>query len=200
MTNAWDHELAHRTGKRDTQAQPSPDRYSGTAMLLHWMVALFLLVLIGLGWYMVGIPRGTPERAYFYNLHKSIGVTAALLIALRILWRITHPPPALPATMPQWQQRAARLTHFLLYVCIIVMPLSGFIASNFTKFGVTYFGVPLPILGWEDRAIYGVFNSIHVFTSYLLVALIALHVLAALKHLAVDHDLVFQRMWPGRRE
>ncbi len=200
MTNEWNHALVGRTGKRDAQEQPSSGRYSGIAMLLHWTVALFLLVLIGLGWYMVDIPRGTPERAYFYNLHKSIGVTAALLIAIRIIWRIAHPPSALPASMPQWQQLAARLNHFLLYACIIVMPLSGFIASNFTRFGVTYFGVPLPILGWEDRAIYGVFNSIHVYTSYLLVALIALHVLAALKHLVVDKDRVFHRMWPGRRE
>lgn len=180
-------------------ANSDSQRYTRPAMLLHWLLALLFFILIGLGWYMVDIPRGTPERAFFYNLHKSLGVTAALLIALRILWRLTHVPPALPSTMPTWQLKAAKTSHLMLYACIAIMPISGFVASNFTKFGVKFFGYQLPILGWEDKAIYSVFNNIHVFTSYFFVALITLHIAAAFKHLLIDKDAIFQRMLPYPR-
>jgi cytochrome b561 len=200
MNKAYAQGERPQAGMRNAISQAQTGRYTRTAMLLHWLVTLFLLVLIGLGWYMVEIPRGTPDRGYFFNLHKSIGVTAAVFIAVRIAWRATHTPPALPASIPEWQRRAARLTHGLLYACIVVMPLSGFTASNFTQYGVKYFGMPLPILGWEDKEIYTVFNTIHVYTSYLLVTLIALHVAAAFKHLLSDRNRVFQSMLPGGRE
>lgn len=180
-------------------ASPIPaDRYTGTAILLHWVIALCVFVLVGLGWYMVDIPKNTPERAYFYNLHKSIGLTTFAIIVVRMAWRLTHVPPKLPGTMQAWEVTAATWGHRLLYVCLVVMPLSGYIASNFTKFGLKYFGIPLPPWGPEDKALYGIFNGIHVATSYLLVTLIALHVMSAFKHLVVDRDGVFRRMLPGR--
>lgn len=173
-------------------------RYGLPAVALHWVLVLLIIVLYGLGWYMVGIPKGTPPVAYYYNLHKSIGVAAALPIVLLVWWRVTHVPPPLPGTLPGWQLRAAHINHLLFYVCLVVLALSGFIESNFTKFGVKFFGYPLPILGWEDKTLYRVFNRIHVYTSYLFAALIAIHVAAALKHLLVNRDQVFQRMLPGK--
>lgn len=173
-------------------------RYGLTAVTLHWVLVLLIFILYGLGWYMVSIPKGTPPVAYYYNLHKSIGVAAALPIALLIWWRIAHVPPPLPGTLPEWQLRAAHINHLLFYVCLIVLVLSGFIESNFTKFGVKFFGYPLPILGWEDKALYRIFNRIHVYTSYFFAALTAIHVAAALKHLLVNRDQVFQRMLPGK--
>lgn len=171
------------------------NKYTPTAVALHWLIALLILALIGLGWYMTGIPKGTPERSFFYNLHKSIGLVTAALIALRILWRIRHAPPPLPAAVPLWQVKAAKASHHLLYACMVVQPTSGYIASNFTKFGVKFFGYPLPPWGWESKTIYDVFNGIHVYASYLFVALIAIHVAAALMHL-FSGDGVFQRMAP----
>jgi len=176
----------------------SEGRYTGTAILLHWVIALLVFVLIGLGWFMVDIPKNTPERSYFYNLHKSIGLTTLAFIVVRVAWRLTHLPPRLPATLKEWEAVAATWTHRLLYVCLLVMPLSGYIASNFTKFGVKYFGIELAPWGPEDKTLYGIFNNIHVFTSYLFVVLIALHVAGAFKHLVVDRDSVFRRMLPGR--
>jgi len=173
------------------------DRYTGIAILLHWLIALLVFVLIGLGWYMVDIPKNTPERSYFYNLHKSIGLTTLSFILVRIAWRLTHVPPRLPATLREWEVVAATWAHRLLYICLLVMPLSGYIASNFTKFGVKYFGIELPPWGPEDKTLYGIFNTIHVFTSYFFVVLIALHVAGAFKHLVVDKDSVFRRMLPG---
>ena len=176
------------------QAQP----YSQTAIALHWILVLLIFALYGLGWYMVGIPKGTPPVAYFYNLHKSLGVVAALPVVLLIWWRATHMPPPLPGTLPAWQTQAAHVNHLLFYICLVMLVASGFIESNFTKFGIKFFGYPLPILGWEDKTLYRVFNRIHVYTSYLFCALAALHIAAALKHLVVDRDGVFQRMWPRR--
>ena len=169
--------------------------YPLTAVVLHWLLVLLVLGLFGLGWYMVGIPKGTPPVAYFYNLHKSIGLVAALPIVLLIWWRCTHVPPPLPATLPAWQARAAHVNHVLFYICLVVLVASGFIESNFTKFGVKFFGYQLPILGWEDKTLYRIFNRIHVYTSYFFVALMAVHIAAALKHLLINRDGVFQRMW-----
>ncbi|MBL8540447.1 MAG: cytochrome b [Burkholderiales bacterium] len=173
-------------------------RYGGVAVFLHWLIAILVFVLIGLGWYMVDIPRNTPERAYFFNLHKSIGLTTFVVIALRVAWRLTHVPPQLPSSLKQWEAVLAAWTHKLLYACLLVMPVSGYVASNFTKFGVKYFGIELPPWGPENKVLYGIFNATHVVTSYVFVALIVLHVAAAFKHLLIDRDDVFRRMLPGR--
>jgi cytochrome b561 len=168
-------------------------------MAFHWLVAAAVLFMIGLGWTMGDIPRGTPERTFWFNLHKSIGVTVALVVILRLLWRWKNPPPPLPASVPSWQVNASRISHALLYLCLILMPLSGFAASQFTKYGVTYFGLfKIPPLGFENRVIYELLQGVHGVTASLLVLLVMLHVLAALKHLFVDRDGVFQRMLPGR--
>ena len=172
--------------------------YAPTAVALHWLLVLVVIALYGLGWYMVGIPKGTPPVAYYYNLHKSIGIAAALPIVLLILWRVTHVPPPLPGSLPAWQARAAHINHLLFYICLVVLVASGFIESNFTKFGVKFFGYPLPRLFPEDKTLYWIFNRIHVYTSYFFAALMAVHIAAALNHLLVNRDGVFQRMWPRR--
>ena len=172
-------------------------RYAPTAIALHWIIVALVFVLYAMGWYMVGIPKGTPPVAYYYNLHKSIGLVAVLPIVLLLVWRATHVPPPLPGSLPAWEARAAHVNHVLFYVCLVVLVLSGFIESNFTKFGIKFFGYPLPRLGWEDKSIYLIFNRIHVYTSYVFAALMALHIAAAFKHLLTDRNGVFQRMLPG---
>jgi cytochrome b561 len=188
--------------RRSRAAVPPSDasRYTRTAIALHWIVAAVILFQIGYGWYLTGIPRGVPARSVVVNLHKSIGVTVGLLIFLRLAWRATHPAPAFPPTMHAWEARFAPWVHRALYVCMLVMPLSGYAASNFSKYGIRYFGlVLLAPWGVDSKPVYAVLNSIHVATSYVFVALIAGHVLAALKHALVDRDAVMERMWPRRR-
>ena len=172
--------------------------YAPPVVLLHWFLVLLVFTLCGLGWYMVDIPKGTPPVAYFYNLHKSIGIVAALPIVLLIWWRATHAAPQLPESLPAWQVRAAHIDHLLFYVCLVVLVVSGFAESNFTRFGIRFFGYPLPLLGWEDKTLYRIFNRIHVYTSYFFTVLIAVHIAAALKHLLIDRNGVFQRMWFAR--
>jgi cytochrome b561 len=173
--------------------------YTRTAIALHWLIALCLFVQILLGWYVDEIPRGTPARSWYVNLHKSIGITLGLAILFRLFWRFRHPPPPLPSSLASWQRIAASVSHRSLYACMLIMPLTGYIASNFSEYGVRYFNsVLLPPWGIEDERIYGFFNGAHVVTSYVFVTLIAVHIVSALRH-AVLRDGVFRRMWNRRR-
>lgn len=172
-------------------------RYTRTAIFLHWLIAMLLLGQFAFGWYLDGIPRGVLARGYYVNLHKSTGILIALLIVFRIIWRLTHQPPSLPDAMPAWQRRAAAASHRLLYVLMLVMPLSGYVASNFSKHGVNFFNsVKLAPWGSDDKLLYAIFNQTHKITSWLLLALVILHVSAALKHLFVDRDNIFSRILP----
>lgn len=175
-------------------------RYTRTAIVLHWLVALVLLAQIPLGWYLEEIPRGTPARADYVNVHKSIGVTLGLVILFRLFWRLSHQPPAAPASMSAWERIGASITHNGLYICMLIMPLSGYIASNFSKWGVKYFNViALPPWGVDDERVYAFFNGLHVATSYVFVALILVHIAGALRH-AMLRDGVVRRMWAHRRK
>jgi cytochrome b561 len=177
----------------------TPARYTSTAVALHWLLVAALVAQIGFGWFLEVVPRGTPARTIYVNLHKSTGMIIGLLILMRLGWRLTHPAPPLPSTMPAWERVAAKWSHVLLYMCMIVMPLSGYVASNFSKYGVNFFNaVKMSPWGVEDETIYRAFNTTHVVTSYLLVTLIVVHVLAALRHLMM-RDGVFSRMWPASR-
>jgi cytochrome b561 len=170
--------------------------YDRVAVALHWLIGAALLAQIGFGFAIDELaPRGTPARAGIINLHKSCGIVLALLIVARLAWRLKHHPPGWPASMPRWQQRAALLGHRALYACMLVMPLSGYIGSNFSKHGVKFFGVPLRAWGPDLPAVYDFFNGVHVATAWVFAALIVAHVLIALQH-AIARDGVFARVWP----
>jgi cytochrome b561 len=172
-------------------------RYDRVAIALHWLIGLALLAQIGFGFLLDDIaPRGTPARAATINLHKSFGIVLAVLIVLRLLWRQRHTPPAWPAVMSPAQQRAATFGHRALYACMLLMPLSGYIASNFSKHGVKFFGAVLKPWGPDLPQVYNVFNTIHVTTAVVFTALIVGHVAIALKHALVDRDGVFSRILP----
>ena len=176
-----------------------PARYTRTAIALHWLVALLLVGQFALGWYLVGIERGVPARGYFVNLHKSTGLLVGLVIVLRLGWRLAHRPPSLPDSMPRWQRQAASSTHFLLYFFMLLMPLAGYVASNFSKYGVNFFNL-LKLAPWgpEDKQLYAFFNQTHGIASWILLALVLVHVLAALKHALIDRDTLIERMLPQR--
>lgn len=174
---------------------PAP-RYGRVAIALHWLIGLALLAQIGFGFLLDEIaPRNTPARAEVINLHKSVGIVLALLIVVRLLWRFAHAPPPFPDAVPRWQRRAARLNHWVLYACMVLVPLSGYVASNFSKWGVVFFGIAVAPWGPPSRPLYAFFNAMHVYTAWALTGLIVLHVAAALKHGLVDRDGVFARIW-----
>jgi cytochrome b561 len=175
--------------------------YSRTAVILHWLIAALVLAQLALGWWMIDIPKNPVGiRAWWFNFHKSIGMTTGLLVIVRILWRATHPAPALPRTLPPWQRAAAKVSHVGLYLCLLTMPLTGYLGSSFTKYPIKYFGHAIPHWGWDAPALKELMSQIHYATVIVFMTLIAVHVAAAFRHLLTREDRIFQRMWrwPGK--
>lgn len=187
-------------GKLGGEKTNSTEHYTLLAIALHWIIAVLVIGMLFLGYYMVDIPKGTPNRAAYFNLHKSFGVLAGLLILLRLYWRLKRPVALMSTGIPSWTDKAACWNHRLLYLCMVLQPATGYLSSTFNKYGVKFFGIPLSGWGWEDAQLRELFMNFHHLISVLLAALIVIHVLAAFKHLLVDRDRVFQRMLPGRAE
>jgi cytochrome b561 len=184
---------------RIVSAQPA-QRYSATAIGLHWLIALLMICGFWLGWIMTDIPGFTPTKLKYFSWHKWIGVTVFALAVLRLLWRVTHAAPPMPAGMPRWQQGAAHLTHFLLYVLMLVIPISGYFYSSASGIQVVYLGVlPLPTIIGPDKALKATLRLVHVALNYTLLVFVAMHVLAALKHHFLDKDGLLGRMLPFLR-
>lgn len=173
-------------------------RYDAFAMLLHWVLALAIIGTFSVGLYMADLPFSL-QRLKLYNWHKWAGVTILALSALRLLWRLTHRPPAdLP--MPAWQTRAAHLVHGLLYVAFFAVPLSGWAYSSAAGFPIVWFGVlPLPDIVGPDKALAASLKQAHQWIAYGLAALVLAHLGAVVKHVAIDRDGLLRRMLPGRR-
>jgi cytochrome b561 len=172
-------------------------RYSTPAIALHWLIALLVIGAFTLGLVMTDIPGLTPTKLRYYSWHKWAGVTVLGLAALRLLWRLGHRPPALPANTPAWQQRAAHWVHVLLYLLMFAVPVSGYAFTLAAGVPVVYLGVlPLPVLFDADPALKPVLRSIHYWLDMTLAAVVLMHIGAALKHHFVDGDGLLARMSP----
>ena len=173
--------------------------YTRTAIALHWLVAVLILGAFALGLYMVEL-KLSPTKLKLYSWHKWLGVTIWMIAVVRLVWRLTHRPPPLPA-LPTWQRIAASTTHVLLYVLVLAIPISGWLFSSASGFPVVYFGVlPLPDLVGKDKELAKLLQSLHATLNYTLMAIIVVHAAAAIKHHFVDRDVVFHRMLPLLRE
>ena len=171
-------------------------RYTPPARLLHWLMAALLIGLLALGFYMSDLPL-SPEKLQLYSWHKWAGVTAFILLAIRLLWRATHRPPALPASMSATAQRMAHLGHLALYALMIAIPLSGWLMSSAKGFQTVYFGVlPIPDLLAKNPELGELLATLHGGLNLLLVLTVLGHAAAALKHHFVDRDDVLRRMLP----
>jgi len=175
----------------------SKSRYSGVAISLHWLMALLILCNFCLGLYMADLEM-SPSRMRLFNYHKWTGATILAIAALRLIWRLTHRPPAdLPA--PKWQITAAHITHWGLYALFFAVPLAGWAYSSASGYPVVVYGViPLPDFVHKDKALAEVLKLSHETLAWLLMSLVVLHVGAAMKHTFVDRDGLLRRMWPGR--
>jgi cytochrome b561 len=185
---------AHSPGVTHDTYEDAP-RFAGSLIALHWLIALVIIATLGIGIYMVGLPKGMPFKATLIDFHKSLGLTVFLLVLIRILVRMAVGRPALPP-MRAWQRAAASITQVLLYAGMITMPLSGYLGSSFNQYGTRFWGIPLPKWGWDDKALRGLFFGIHDVIAWVMIALIALHVAGALKHQLIDRDGLLARMLP----
>jgi cytochrome b561 len=182
---------------------PSDQRYGLVAIFLHWVLAVAILTAFAVGLTLEDMPF-SPAKLKYINWHKWAGVTILALSALRLLWRLTHRPPALPKpieqAMPAWQLKAFHGTHHLMYLMFFVVPLLGWAYSSAKGFPVVWFGVlPLPDLVAPSKALAEVLEEAHGLAAWGLITLVGLHVAAALKHQFVDQDGLLARMRPGGR-
>ena len=180
-----------------------PRRYTRTAMLLHWVLGLALIGLFGMGVYMADLPF-SPQRLKLYNWHKWAGVSLLVLSALRLAWRATHRPPALPTAMvkamPTWQKVAHHGTHHLLYALFLAVPLIGWAYSSAAGFPIVFLGLwQLPDFVPVSKDLAEAIKPWHQYTAFAMAALVVVHVAAALKHQYIDRDGLLARMLPGAR-
>jgi len=175
---------------------PSPERYTGVAITLHWLIAAAILSTSLLAQYMTALEL-SPVKLKLYSYHKWIGVTIFLLVLIRLAWRVAHRPPAPPVSMPAWQHRAAGIAHFFLYALTLSIPVSGWLMSSASGFQVVYLGkIPIPDLLAKNKAVAEQLKELHEALNWVMLLLVAVHVAAALKHHLVDHDDVLRRMLP----
>ncbi len=183
-----------------------PLRYGQVAMAFHWIIAALLIANIALGLYMSGLPRSDPGKFMIFQTHKSIGLTVLVLSLLRLGWRLVNPVPHLPFHMHPAAKAAARTTHYLFYVLIIAIPLTGWLMVSASPLGngTSYFGLfswpNLPFWAGETRerlrGVHETFESAHVFLAWSAIVLVPIHVTAALYHHWLLKDDVLRRMMP----
>jgi cytochrome b561 len=181
-----------------TAPDPIPLRYSRGAALLHWLMAALVLLQIYVGWTFHHMERG-PARGEWFLWHKTIGVTILLLALVRLGWRLMHRPPPFPPELPRWQRLAATWNHRAFYFLIIILPLTGLTAiSDGAESATTslQFGLAFPLIPGVPEALGDLMGDAHEWLVKLTIALLALHVAAALKHQLFDRNRMTGRMPP----
>ena len=171
-----------------------PERYTRTAIILHWLIAALVVAMIVLGQVMTEVPRRTPLRGALFNFHKSLGLLVLALMVIRLAWRIGHRPPALPMAIPAWNRQLASLTHGGFYILLLAQPLLGYLASVFGKYGVKFFGLALPAWGSDNPAVREPILAAHQLVADLIVGLIALHLAGVAWHRFGPQPELWRRM------
>ena len=171
-------------------------RYTTTAIVFHWLVALMIIGAFTMGLIMTEMSL-SPTKLKYYSWHKWAGVTILGLASVRLLWRLTHPAPAYPSSMPVWQKNSANVLHGLLYLLMFAVPLSGYFYTLSAGYPVVYFGLfELPVLIDKNDALKPVLQSVHFWLNMTLAGAVGIHIAAALKHQFIDRDGVLKRMFP----
>jgi cytochrome b561 len=182
----------------------SATRYTRTAVVLHWLIAVLILCNVVLALSVDHLPDDWSRP--IIDAHKSTGITILGLVLLRILWRVAHPPPRLPANYARWERVGAALAHGALYALMLLLPISGWMHDSAWKDASTHpmtlYGlVPWPRIGWIEaiepatkESLHTLFGTFHTAFGYVLYALLALHIGGALKHQWLDRERELQRM------
>jgi cytochrome b561 len=177
-------------------------RYASVAVILHWLLALGILGLLVVGLAMTQLPLTPMMQFSLYQLHKSVGVTVLLLVILRVICRLLHRPPPMPDTMPRLEKRAAKSTHILFYFLMLGLPLSGWALVSASVFNIPT--VLYGIIPWPDMPILSnlsnkapveaTLEAVHAYGAWILLAALALHLGAVLRHQFILRDDVLRRM------
>ena len=174
--------------------------WGAVARSFHWLVAVLIVVQFGLGKVAEGM-SASPSKIDLFVWHKSIGVTVLLLVVLRLVWRLADPPPVHPATIPPRETKMAAAGHFLLYVLMFAVPISGWFASDASRIPFkAFFAVPMPDLVEANRSLQDLAAGVHEALTTTLLAVVLIHVAAALRHHFKLRNSILLRMLPGRKK
>jgi len=193
----------------------STQRYTKTAIILHWLIGALIVFMFLLGWYMTELPKDADKvmsfdlfdlgiaqwnvaqemspRTFYFNLHKSLGVTILALVLFRIYWRLSHRPPALLSSLKAWERKLAAGGHHSLYLLMVFIPVAGIIMSLYSKYGLQWFGIKL-LEGLDNKDLRETFAEVHELLGTAMLVVLAVHVLGALKHRLIDKDDTMKRM------
>ncbi len=179
----------------------STAKWGWLAKALHWIGALIILLLLGHGWWMTHLaPR--PDRLAHYAGHSALGYDFLVLLLLRLLWRWLNPVPALPADLKPWERAAAHIGHISLYVLMLVVSVTGWMVASTFRVPITkdLFGINWPpLITGVDRSVRQWIEGSHMILAYLLAAVVAVHVIGALRHHFVKRNDILRRMTWGMR-
>ena len=165
----------------------APEKYSVPMRALHWLMAICIMGMIFSGWYMAGLDDTAPDKFSLYPWHKSFGVLLLGLIVIRIIVRLASALPDIQATLPNYERNLARLAHLLLYLLMVIVPVSGFIMSDAGGHDILFFGLELPDLLETNKQLGGTAHEMHEYAGYFLLGVVVVHILGALKHRFMDH-------------
>lgn len=177
----------------------NPPKYDSIAMLLHWVMAVLMILMVFFGEDLMEVEGEAAASTFLPSLHVSIGVAILVLTVLRLVWRLSNPPPPYPATMKVWEVTVSKVTHLLFYVLMVGLPLTGWLAfPEFLRESPAMSGVSVwalfPVPAAPSLGDFG--GEVHEIGSKAAMVLIILHVLAALKHQFVDRDGILYRISP----
>lgn len=179
----------------------TPQRWGSVMKALHWLVALAVIALAIVGWWMKGLPV-SPDKVKVYALHKSVGLTVLALVLVRLAWRtlVDRRRPPLPPGMPHAQRFAAHASHVLLYLALLAMALSGWLFNSAANFPLRWFGLfSVPSLSAPDPELKALAGAAHWWLFWVIAAVFAVHAGAALWHHFARRDDVLLRMLPFAR-
>ena len=172
-------------------------RYTKTAIALHWLIALLIIAAFLLGLTMVDIPGFTPTKLKYFSWHKWLGVTVLGLAAIRLLWRLRNAPPPALASIPHWQQLTAEGVHHLLYLLMFAVPVSGYLYSYAAGVPVVYLGLfQMPAIIDPNPELKPLLKTVHYVLTMSMAGVVVAHALAALKHHFFERDDTLKRMLP----
>lgn len=171
-------------------------RFDWVARFLHWGMAILLLGMVGWGFYAAHLNFYDPLYHRALSWHRSVGVLLFCLLLFRIVWRLGHWPEPLPHTMPAWERHAAHVAHWVLYLCMFLLPVTGYLISTADGRGVQVLGLwELPAWLPPDRGRETWMGTVHLVISILFCGVVFVHGSAAFKHHFVNRDGLFRRMW-----
>jgi cytochrome b561 len=176
---------------RNTQYQ-----YGAIAIILHWVMAFIVIAMLILGLYMTRLPVSL-QKLKMYGWHKEFGILVLGLVMIRVGWRLSNITPLLSTYVPAWEEFIARCTHWSFYLLMGALPITGWVISSAAGLPVSFFGwFVLPNLVLPNEELRILFQNIHEWLAYALIALICLHVAAALKHQFINKNDIMRRMLP----